>query len=120
MAYKRVVSTPEFDNQVKALSKPKKHPKLPSDLKTFKQQLSAGEVPHKRARDVNSAPVYGARVKDSSTGVSKREGFRVLYFEGAEERILLFIDRRRELDAWPADTILWMLKELGLWPPDDS
>ena len=84
------------------------------------QQLSAGEVPRKRARDVHSAPVYGARMKDSSTGVSKRGGFRVLYFEGAEERILLFIDRRRELDAWPAAIILRMLEESGLWPPENS
>lgn len=120
MAYKPVVSTTEFDNQVKALSKPKNYPKLPSDLDIFKQQLSAGEVPHKRARGVHSAPVYGARLRDSSTGASKREGFRVLYFEGADERILLYIDRRRELDAWPAGTILRMLEELGLWPPDDS
>ncbi len=118
MEYKPVVSTPEFDNQVKALSKPKKYPKLPSDLAIFKQKLSAGAVPHKRARDVKSAPVYGARVGDSSTGVSKRAGFRVLYFEGAETRILLFIDRRRELDAWPTNTILRMLKESGLWSPD--
>ena len=118
MECKPVDSTPEFDIQVKALSKPKKYPKLPSDLGIFKQKLSAGEVPHKRARDVDSAPVYGARVKDSSTGVSKRDGFRVLYFEGAEYRILLFIDRRRELDAWPTDTILRMLKESGLWSPD--
>ncbi len=118
MKRKPVVSTLEFDNQVKALSKPKKYPKLPSDLRNFKQKLSAGEVPQKRARDVDSAPVYGARVKDSSTGVSKRDGFRVLFFEGEEKRILLFIDRRRELDAWPTDTILRMLEESGLWSPD--
>lgn len=119
MERKPVVSTPEFDNQVKALSKPKKHPKLLSDLEIFKQKLSVGEVPHKRARGVESAPVYGARLRDSSTGVSKRGGFRVLFFEGAEKRILLFIDRRRELDNWPTDTILRMLKESGLWSPDD-
>lgn len=118
MECKPVVSTPEFDNQVKALSKPKKYPKLPSDLANFKQELSAGEVPHKRARHVDTAPVFGARLKDSSTGVGKRDGFRVLFFEGAEKRILLFIDRRRELDDWPTDTILRMLKESGLWSPD--
>lgn len=118
MECKPVVSTPEFDNQVKALSKPKKYPKLPSDLRDFKQKLSAGEIPHKRARDVDSAPVYGARLKGSSTGVSKRDGFRVLFFEGAENRILLFIDRRRALDDWPTDTILRMLKQSGLWSPD--
>lgn len=117
MDSKPVVSTPEFDNQVKALSKPKKYPKLPSDLAIFKQKLSAGAVPHKRARNVDSAPVYGARVQDSSSGQSKRSGFRVLYFEGADTRILLFIDRRRELDAWPTDIILRMLKETGLWSP---
>lgn len=84
MKYKPVVSTYEFDNQVKALSKPKKYPKLPSDLKNFKHKLSFSEVPHKRARNVKSAPVYGARLRDSSTGVSQREGLRVLYFEGEE------------------------------------
>ncbi|MCY3864998.1 MAG: hypothetical protein OXG68_06110 [Chloroflexi bacterium] len=68
---KLVVSIPDFDNQVKALSKPKKYPKLPSDLKSFKQKLSTGDIASKRARGVNSAPVFGARVEDSSTGVGK-------------------------------------------------
>lgn len=117
---KSVVSTPDFDNQVQALSKPKRFPKLPADLKQFKQKLSVGEISSKRARDVKSAPVYGARVEDSSTGVGKRGGFRVLYFEGKAEYTLLFIDRRRELDAWPTQIILRLLTELGLWPSDES
>ncbi|MCY3916793.1 MAG: hypothetical protein OXG49_12340 [Chloroflexi bacterium] len=117
---KLVVSIPDFDNQVKALSKPKKYPKLPSDLKSFKQKLSTGDIASKRARGVKSAPVFGARVEDSSTGVGKSGGFRVLYFESEDRYILLFIDRRRELDAWPSDTILRLLKELGLWPSDES
>ena len=115
---KLVVSIPDFDNQVKALSKPKKYPKLPSDLQRFKQKLSVGEISSKRARGVDSAPVYSARVEDSSTGVGKSGGFPVLYFEGEEEYILLFIDRRRELDDWPSDMILRILSELGLWPSD--
>ena len=57
MERKPVVSTHEFDNQVKALSKPKKYPKLPSDLAAFKQKLADGEIPHKRARGVGSAPI---------------------------------------------------------------
>lgn len=117
---KLVHSIPDFDKQVKALSKPKKYPKLPSDLKRFKEKLSAGEISSKRARGVSSAPVFGARVEDSSTGVGKSGGFRVLYFEGEDKYVLLFIDRRRELDAWPTDLILRILKELGLWPPDIS
>ena len=117
---KAVVSIPDFDNQVNALSKPKKYPKLPTDLKNFKQKLSAGEISSKRARGVKSAPVYGARIADSSTGGGKSGGFRVLYFESEEAYILLFIDRRRELDAWPSSLILRVLKELGLWPPDIS
>ena len=117
---KPVHSIPDFDNQVKAPPKPKKYPKLPSDLNSFKQKLSVGEISSKRARGVRSAPVYGARIEDSSTGVGKSGGFRVLYFEGEDKYILLFIDRRRELDAWPSDTILRLLKELGLWPPDES
>lgn len=88
MAHKRVSSTSEFDSQVKALSKPKKYPKLPADLEAFKQKLSAGEVPRKRARGVDSAPVYGARLKDSSTGAGQRQSFRVLFFEGAEKFVL--------------------------------
>lgn len=72
---KSVVSTPDFDNQVKALSKPKKFPKLPSDLKNFKQKLSVGEISSKRARGVKSAPVYGARVEDSSTGLANVAAF---------------------------------------------
>ena len=117
---KIVVSIPDFDNQVKALSKPKKYPKLPSDLKRFKDKLSAGEIPSKRARGVKTAPVYGARVEDSSTGAGKRGGFRILYFEGEDVYVLLFIDRRRELDAWPSQIILRLLKESGLWPPEES
>ncbi|MCY3832429.1 MAG: hypothetical protein OXG85_05395 [Chloroflexi bacterium] len=117
---KLVISTPDFDKQVKALSKSKRYPKLPSDLKRFKQKLAIGEISSKRARGVKSAPVYGARIEDSSTGIGKRGGFRVLYFEGEEEYTLLFIDRRRELDAWPTDIILRLLKELRLWPSDES
>ena len=79
--------------------------------------LSAGTVRSKRARDVEEAPVFSARIKDSSSGSGKSGGFRVLYFEGAEMRMLLFIDRRRELDDWPTQTLLRLLKESGLWPP---
>ena len=115
-----VHSIPDFDKQVKALSKPKKYPKLPSDLKRFNEKLSAGEISSKRARGVRSAPVFGARVEDSSTGLGKSGGFRALYFEGEDKYVLLSTDRRRELDAWPTDLILRILKELGLWPPDIS
>jgi len=117
---KSVVSIPDFDNQVKALSKPKKYPKLPSDLKSFKRKLSVGEIASNRARGVKSAPLFGARIEDSSTGVGKRGGFRVLYFEAEDKYILLFIDRRREIDAWPSDMILRILKESGLWPPEEG
>lgn len=44
MARKPVMSTAEFDYQVKALAKPKKYPKLPSDLKIFKQKLAKASV----------------------------------------------------------------------------
>lgn len=114
---KRVGTTHEFDDLVEALSKPKRFPKLPSDLAEFKSRLAAGTVQSKRARGMDSAPVFGARVRDSTTGKGTRGGFRVLYFDGPDERTLLFIDRRRELDDWPADLILEVLERLGLWPP---
>jgi len=52
---------------------------------------------------------------DSSSGGGGSGGFRVLYFDGAEERVLLHIDRRSELDDWPTALILRMLEETGLW-----
>ena len=116
MVKKSVRTTPEFDILVKALSKPKRFPKLPADLTKFKNRLAVGAVRNKRARGVKSAPVFGARIIDSSSGGGASGGFRVLYFEGAEERVLLHIDRRRELDDWPTDLILRMLEETGLWP----
>ena len=119
MIPKPVISTSEFDKQVKALSKPKKHPKLKSDLAKFIHRLAAGEIAKKRARDVASAPVFAARMSDSSSGVGSSGGFRVLYFEDEDARILLHIDRRREMDRWPTDLILTMLQKTGLWSPDN-
>ena len=118
MVSKQVISTSGFDKQVKALSKPKRYPKLPTDLATFKENLAAGRARTKRARGVQSAPVYSARVRDSSSGGGSSGGFRVLYFEGEDARILLHIDRRREMDQWPTDLILRMLEVTGLWMPD--
>ena len=114
---KRIVTTQEFDDNVEALSKPKRFPRLPRDLEEFKSRLAAGTVQSKRARGMNAAPVYGARVRDRTTGKGARGGFRVLYFDGPDERTLLFIDRRSELDDWPTDLILELLERLGLWPP---
>ena len=57
MVNKPVRTTPEFDILVKALSKPKKYPKLPADLAIFKHRLAVGAVRNKRARGVKSAPV---------------------------------------------------------------
>ena len=114
---KRVVTTHEFDDLVEALSKPKRFPKLPYDLEEFKSRLAAGTVQSKQARDMDSAPVFGARVRDRTTGKGTRGGFRVLYFDGTDERTLLFIERRSELDDWPAALILEILERLGLWPP---
>ncbi len=116
MVNKPVRTTPEFDILVKALSKPKKYPKLPADLAIFKNRLAVGAVRNKRARGVKSAPVFGARVMDSSSAGGASGGFRVLYFDGADERVLLHIDRRRDLDDWPTGLILRMLDEWGLWP----
>ena len=118
MVKKSVRTTAEFDMLVKALSKPKKYPQLPADLAKFKDRLAAGAVRNKRARGVESAPVFGARVIDSTSGGGASGGFRVLYFDGAEERVLLHIDRRRELDDWPTGLILRMLDESGLWPSE--
>ena len=53
---------------------------------------------------------------DSSSAGGASGGFRVLYFDGADERILLHIDRRRDLDDWPTGLILRMLDAWGLWP----
>ena len=114
---KRVVTTHEFDDSVEALSKPKRYPKLPSDLDEFKSRLAVGSVQSKQARGMDSAPVFGARVRDRTTGKGTRGGFRVLYFDGPDERTLLFIDRRSELDNWPTDLILELLERLELWPP---
>lgn len=115
--FKQVVTTHEFDDNVEALSKPKRFPKLPSDLEEFKSRLAVGTVQSKQARGMNSAPVFGARVRDRTTGKGTRGGFRVLYFEGPDECTLLFIDRRSELDDWPTALILELLDRLGLWPP---
>lgn len=118
MVNKPVRTTSEFDILVKALSKPKKYPKLPADLAKFKDRLAAGAVRNKRARGVKSAPVFGARVMDSTSGGGASGGFRVLYFDSADECVLLHIDRRTELDDWPTDLILRMLEETGLWPSE--
>lgn len=114
---KRIVSTQEFDDSVEALSKPKRFPKLPRDIEEFKSRLAVGNVQSKQARGMNAAPVFGARVRDRTTGKGTRGGFRVLYFDGADECTILFIDRRSELDDWPTDLILELLERLGLWPP---
>jgi len=50
---------------------------------------------------------------------AKEVAFVFCTLEGEEQYILLFIDRRRDLDDWPSDTILRMLEESGLWPPSE-
>lgn len=105
----------DFDRQFKKLRK-NRH-QLASDYKDFVVNLEASRENWTPVSGVDEAPLWTARMKDSSSGSGKSGGFRVYFFVTDTIIWLTHIQLRKDGDTVPGWTLLRALKLAGLWPP---
>jgi len=89
----------DFDRQFKKLRK-NRH-QLASDYKDFVVNLEASRENWKRVSGVDEAPLWTARMKDSSSGNGKSGGFRVYFFVTDTIIWLTNIQLRRDAKTVP-------------------
>ena len=108
----------DFDRQLKKLRK-NRH-QLASDYKDFVVHLEASCENWKRVSGVDEAPLWTARMKDSSSSRGKSGGFRVYFFVTDTIIWLTHIQLRKDGNTVPGQTLLRALKSAGLWPPPEA
>ena len=99
-----------FDKDVKRLFK--KYKKLPTDLKTLKEELS--DNPKSGVELGNGC--YKIRLVNSSVPTGKSGGFRIIYYyiDLDDNLYLMSMYSKNELENIDDKTILNILKENGL------
>ena len=93
----------DFDRQFKKLHK--NCYKLASDYKDFVVNLEASRENWKSVSGVDEAPLWTARMKDSSSRSGKSGGFRVYFFVTDAIIWLIHIQLRRDANTVPG----WIL-----------
>lgn len=105
----------DFERQLKKLSK-NRH-QLISDYRDFVVNLEASRQQWQRAAGVEGAPLWTARMADSSSSRGKSGGFRVYFFVTDAVIWLVHIQLRKDGNTAPGWTLLRALILAGLWPP---
>ena len=89
---KKIVSTPNFDNELKFYYRKRKYRKIKEDLAPIFKNLENGNFVGNRLKDLNlpeGTAVYKVRVANSSANVGKSDGFRLLYYVAIGDEIYL-------------------------------
>jgi len=89
---KKIVSTPNFDNELKFYYRKRKYRKIRDDLQPVLENLEKGNFVGNRLKDLNlpeGTAVYKVRVANSSANVGKSDGFRLLYYVAIGDEIYL-------------------------------
>ena len=105
----------DFERQLKKLSK-NRH-QLKSDYLDFVTNLEERQARWQRVAGVGGAPLWTARMADSSSGRGKSGGFRVYFFVTDAAIWLAHIQLRKDGDTVSGWTLLRALELAGLWPP---
>ena len=113
---KEVRTLRDFDRQLKKLSK-NRH-QLKSDYIDFVLSLEASQQQWTRVAGVGEAPLWTARMQDSSSSRGKSGGFRVYFFVTDAVIWLVHIQLRKDGDTVPGWALLRTLEFAGLWPPE--
>ncbi len=107
-----VVLTPRFRSTVKKLRR--RYRLVTQDVTSLIHELRDGDTPGDRLQDVGGAPVFKARLRNTSARLSKRDGFRVVYHIGETAITLLVICQKPRCADVQSVRIRQLLEELGL------
>ena len=89
---KKIVSTPNFDDELKFYYRKRKYRKIREDLQPVLENLENGNLIGNRLKGLNlpeGTAVYKVRVANSSANVGKSDGFRILYYVAIGDEIYL-------------------------------
>ena len=89
---KNVVSTPHFDSDIKFYYKKKNYRKIKDDLAPIFEELEQGNLLGDRLEGLElpeGTAAYKVRIANSSAGVGKSNGFRLLYYVALGDDIYL-------------------------------
>ena len=112
---KDVRALTDFERQLKKLNT-KRRRELRADYQNFILNLEATRAQWKRVKDVEDAPLWTARMQDSSSNRGKSGGFRVYFFVTDSVIWLVHIQLRKDGNTVPSATLSAALKRAGLWP----
>ena len=107
-----VVLTPRFRSTVKKLRR--RYRLVTQDVTGLIQELRDGYTPGDRLQDVGGAPVFKARLRNTSARLGKRDGFRVVYHIDETAITLLVICQKPRCADVQSVRIRQLLDELGL------
>ncbi len=88
----QIISTPNFEANVKFYRQKKKYKKIDADIKTVTDELEQGNLVGDKLDNLNlpaNMAVYKVRIANSSTNVGKSHGFRLLYYVAIADEIYL-------------------------------
>ena len=88
----QIISTPNFEANVKFYRDKKKYKKIDRDIETVTNELEQGNLVGDKLDNLNlpeNTAVYKVRIANSSTNVGKSHGFRLLYYLAVADEIYL-------------------------------
>ncbi len=88
----QILSTPNFEANVKFYRQKKKYKKIDSDIATVTDELEKGNLLGDRLEGLHlpeNTAVYKVRIANSSANVGKSQGFRMLYYVAIADEIYL-------------------------------
>ena len=89
---KKIVSTPNFDDELKFYYRKRKYRKIREDLAPVLKNLEDGNFVGNKLEGLNlpeGTAVYKVRIANSSANVGKSNGFRLLYYVAIGDDIYL-------------------------------
>lgn len=107
-----IVLTDRFKSLLKRLAR--KYRLVTDDIEALIDELENGQKPGDRIQKLGGAEVYKVRIRNTSARLSKRDGFRVVYYVSEMTVTLLVICQKpRCAEVQPA-RIRQLMDELNL------
>ena len=101
----------EFSRRLERLSR-KSH-KIDLDVESFQREFDGRRLPGDQVSGIGGLPVKEHRMRDSSSNIGKRGGFRVYYYYEDDLVLFLLIVRRNQLHTMSSQLLQAILRSEG-------
>lgn len=109
----KIIPTKRFKSDVSFYIRKKKYLKIEDDIKNVTKELLVGNLIGDKLQDIElkqNAVAYKVRIANSSAGVGKSNGFRLIYYIVIDEKIyLLSIYSKKDDERILTDSQISML-----------